>query len=189
MAIQEVEESELAQLRDAKALLDKLATGKTRKSLFTLVKEVNPALSIPELDTEAAVSGQIGELKALLSEKVSALEEKLSAKESDEEFKTWRSKGRSALQKDGWDVDDLEKIEGLMQEEGITNWAAAGALYEKRAPKASPLDPAESYGGGWGFNRPAADDVDHELLLKNPKAFSDKMVKQFLQEQRTGKRG
>ena len=76
-----------------------------------------------------------------------------------------------------------------MQDEGITNWAAAGALYEKRSPKASPLDPAESYGGGWGFNQPAKDDVDHELLLKNPKGFSDKMVKQFLQEQRTGKRG
>ena len=188
MAIQEVEESELAQLRDAKALLDKLATGKTRKSLFALVKEHNPALSIPELDTEVAVSSQVAALRTAMEEKVNGLEEKLAKKENDEEFLSWRSKGRSALAKDGWDDSDLDKIETLMQEEGITNWAAAGALYEKRAPKASPLDPAESYGGGWGFNRPAADDVDHELLLKNPKAFSDKMVKQFLQEQRAGGR-
>ena len=109
----------------------------TRKEFLRMTKKVKPDLPIPELEIEDFTSKAISKSE----ERVQALEAKLREKEAVEELQ----KRRQALLKKGLveSEDDVEQVEKLMLEKGITNHETAAEYHEWMKKSAVPT--ASSY--------------------------------------------
>lgn len=193
MPIIEVEEDDLKSLRGAKHLMDSLANDpKTRAHLLGLVKLKNPEANIPEIDVPVALAGHMDAKMKALEEKVEAATAARAERDANDEVERVISRARRKLQRAGHSAENIAAIEKLMQDEGIASYDAAEALWERRNPPAQPADPEQSaaFGGRlWNFDKPETDDEDHKLLLKNPKAFSDKISRQMVNEFRQARAG
>ena len=112
----------------------------TRKEFLRLTKKVKPDLPIPELEIEENTNRAISKSE----ERVQALEAKLREKDAMEELQ----KRRNSLVKKGLvsSEDDVEQVEKLMLEKGITNHETAAEYHEwmKKAavPTASNYNPS-----------------------------------------------
>jgi hypothetical protein len=112
----------------------------TRKEFLRMTKKVKPDLPIPELEIEESTHRAVSKAE----DRVNALEAKLREKEAIEELQ----KRRSALVKKGLvkSEDDVEQVEKLMLEKGITNHETAAEYHEwmKQAavPTASNYSPS-----------------------------------------------
>jgi hypothetical protein len=189
MPLIEVEEEALKPLKGAKELLDALAGDpKTRHHLMALIKTKNPDLPLPEVDVPMAMGAVFDERTKKLEERLEEMQRKLAEKEVDQQVTSVITRERNRLREAGHSAETINEIEKLMQEEGIVSYAAAEALWEKRHPAPSPAIPDSGFSGTqWNFANPS-EDADHELLLKNPKAFSQKAAAKVLSELRSGGR-
>ena len=109
----------------------------TRKDFLRMTKKVKPDLPIPELEIEETTTRAVSKAE----ERVQALEAKLREKEAIEELK----KRREQLVKKGLvkSEDDVEAVEKLMLEKGITNHETAAEYHEWMRQAAVPT--ASSY--------------------------------------------
>lgn len=109
----------------------------TRKEFLRMTKKVKPDLPIPELEIEESTTRAVSKAE----ERVQALEAKLREKEAIEELK----KRREQLVKKGLvkSEDDVEAVEKLMLEKGITNHETAAEYHEWMRQAAVPT--ASSY--------------------------------------------
>ena len=109
----------------------------TRKEFLRMTKKVKPDLPIPELEIEETTTRAVSKAE----ERVQALEAKLREKEAIEELK----KRREQLVKKGLvkSEDDVEAVEKLMLEKGITNHETAAEYHEWMRQAAVPT--ASSY--------------------------------------------
>ena len=112
----------------------------TRKEFLRMTKKVKPDLPIPELEIEESTTRAVSKAE----ERVQALEAKLREKEAMEELKSRREQ----LVKKGLvkTEDDVEAVEKIMLEKGITSHETAAEYHEwmKQAavPTASSYNPS-----------------------------------------------
>lgn len=149
MALVDVDEAELQQLKGHKVLLDKLAADpKRRAKILHLVKEAIPNISIPELDAAAPLQAELAELrKQIDDEKAARAKEREEAEKRAQvdDAESMIRKGRKMLKDQGYTKEGIEQIEKLMEERGIIDYEAASALWEKSNPKDMPVDPMQNY--------------------------------------------
>jgi hypothetical protein len=158
--------------RDSLAELSKkLADNpKTRKAFLRLTKEVNPELTIPEIEIEDSTSS------ALLS--MQKENDFLRNKFRENDALADLEKRRNNLMKKGLarSDDDVAAIEKVMLEEGITNHEAAARhwawMQQAAAPTPSQFHTNVAKNQGWDLGRfsknpiGAARDVAHEALAE-----------------------
>src|SRR5258708_13762610 len=153
MALIEDNELELLRQRAAQAdgalpskqLLDALGKNpKTRTQMLQVMKELNPNLVIPEIDSTKPVldalakqNEEIAALRKHIADKDAEDTKKRSASAVDEEI----SRGRKRLRDSGWTKDGIDGVEKLMQERGLADYDAAAALFEKEHKQDEPIVP------------------------------------------------
>ncbi|HTV90658.1 MAG TPA: hypothetical protein VME41_16705 [Stellaceae bacterium] len=160
-------------------MFDKLGKSKDRRTLLKLVKEHFPETAIPEIDAAAPLEARLGEIEKRLADR----EEQRTRDRAERTI----AEARAKLRADGWDDDGIEKIESFMRERSVPDYDAAAAYIRSTLPKEAPL-PSTFAGQRMNWFAPPKEDVDHALLMKNPRAFQDQMVSKWLGEQR-GRRG
>jgi len=162
--------------RDELAMLAKqLAENpNTRKNFLRLTKQVKPEMPIPEIEIEDTTS------RALMAaeERVQNLEARLQQKDALNELE----RRRASLMKKGLidNEDDIEQVEKVMLEKGITNHESAAEYWKwmKQSAEPTPI----------GYNSSPLNGFDLNKYWKNPtKAARDNAV-QALSELRKSPR-
>ena len=116
----------LAQL--AKGLTDSPAT---RMRALTLAKELDPSLSIPEIDIPHQVNATLQEERT----KREALEAKILENDVRQQV---REKRETLKQSRGLSDADVAEVEKLMVEKGINNHDTAAEFYKAQQQSATP---------------------------------------------------
>jgi hypothetical protein len=145
--------------RDELALLMKELSDnpETRKEALRLTKKVRPNLTIPELDIEEHTNSKI----SAAEEKVMRLESQIREREAREELEKRRNKlkEKGLAQSD----EDIEQIEKLMLEQGMTNHETAAQYFEWMKQAATPTP-----NSAMGYNPSALSKFDLSKYWKNP---------------------
>lgn len=170
-----VEDNELEQLRawarvgqqskPSKDLLDAMGKNpKTRQRILSLMKEINPDLAIPEIDAAKPVLDELSKTK----EEIAALKKQLEDRAAEEvqkraknEVEETITKGRAKLKAMGFTKEGIDAVEKMMQERGLADYEAAGALYDRENPQESdPITPTTgNFGRDSGLFAPPEDNV------------------------------
>lgn len=144
MAKVEIEESELAALhRVSKFTESALANPKTRASLLTIQKVLNPEAVIPEIDATAQVMSVVKELKDEMAADRKARDEERAKDDDARRTNGLQAKmmaGQKLLADHGYEAEGVKKIEELMLAEGISSYAAGMAYFERLNPPSQPAD-------------------------------------------------
>lgn len=134
----------------AKALADNPAT---RKQFLRLTKTIRPDVPMPELDIEETVTNAAAEA----NKRVAELEAKIRDKELMDDLNARRQKlMKKGLAKE----DDIEEIEKVMLEKGITNHEAAAEYWQWMKQSAAPTPT--------GYNPNVINKFDLKPYWKNP---------------------
>lgn len=170
-------DEQYARLNGAHTLLDQLMVSpKTKRDLQKLVKTVHPNVVT---DDEA-----VEPLMAPMREELNALKKWRQDREDAEIEGSFNSRF-SALQKDGWTEDGIEKLKQLMVKENTPSVDAAVALFEKQNPPARELPPAIQ---SRDWNIGDKDDDKFKRLLDDPDRFArDEAAKVLNEVAQTGK--
>lgn len=163
--------------RDELALLAKqLADNpKTRKTMLRLTKYVRPDMPIPELEIEDQTRKALAEAET----RVQSLEAKLQEKEALNELERRR---KNLLEKGL--IDDksqVQEVEKVMLEKGITNHEAAAEYWKWMRQSAEPTPV--------GYNpSPLSNVVGMKQFFKNPQQAARDAAHQALTELRKNPR-
>lgn len=191
MPLQEIEQDELNRLRLHQALLDKIGgNAKTRGKLMEIIKELNPAAVIPEVDAKNEVLAEVAKTK----DELTALRKQLADEKEAEkkaklqtQFDDTISGGRKKLKDEGFTDEGIADIEKLMEARGIADYDAAAALFERTRPKEDTVTPTD-FGKSWNFTKPEESDKDHQMLMKDPMQFQQAQIRRFMNERGNGGR-
>lgn len=146
----------------------------TRKDFLRLTKKATPELPIPELEIEDTVYAATNQAHA----RVEQLEQKLREKEAMEEL----TRRRQSLVKKGKvsDESEIEQVEKIMLERGITNHETAADFHKWMNEQAKPTPST--------FSRNVLDDTARNTLSsfwKNPQhAARDEASKALMELRR-----
>lgn len=146
----------------------------TRKEFLRLTKKATPDLPIPELEIEDTVYAATNQAHA----RVEQLERKLREKEAMEEL----TRRRQSLVKKGKvsDESEIEQVEKIMLERGITNHETAADFHKWMNEQAKPTPST--------FSRNVLDDTARNTLSsfwKNPQhAARDEASKALMELRR-----
>jgi hypothetical protein len=146
----------------------------TRKDFLRLTKKIKPDMPIPELEiesyTEKAVSAS--------TRRVEELEAKLRERDALDDL----DKRRQSLIKKGLidNESQIEEIEKVMLEKGITNHEAAAEYWQWMNQSAAPTPT--------GYNPSAIAKFDLNRFMKNPVASARDEASKALQELRRNPR-
>jgi len=146
----------------------------TRKEFLRLTKKATPDLPIPELEIEDTVYAATNQAHA----RVEQLERKLREKEAIEEL----NRRRQSLVKKGKvsDESEIEQVEKIMLERGITNHETAADFHKWMNEQAKPTPST--------FSRNVLDDTARNTLSsfwKNPQhAARDEASKALMELRR-----
>jgi cell envelope opacity-associated protein A len=146
----------------------------TRKEFLRLTKKATPDLPIPELEIEDTVYAATNQAHA----RVEQLEQKLREKEAIEEL----NRRRQSLVKKGKvsDESEIEQVEKIMLERGITNHETAADFHKWMNEQAKPTPST--------FSRNVLDDTARNTLAsfwKNPQhAARDEASKALMELRR-----
>ena len=104
----------------------------TRKEALRLTKKLRPDLPMPELEIEDYTEKKVSQA----NQRVEELERKLQEKEAHENL----NKRRDALIKKGLidNESDIEEVEKIMLEKGITNHESAAEYWQWMKQAATP---------------------------------------------------
>lgn len=125
----------------------------TRKDFLRLTKKAKPEMVIPELEIEEQTDKRVSDS----NKRVEALEAQLREREVREELERRRSK---VVEKGLATKDDIDEIEKVMLDKGITNHEAAAEYWSfmKQAAKPTPT----------GYNPSPLKGFDLKTYVKNP---------------------
>lgn len=146
----------------------------TRKEFLRLTKKATPDLPIPELEIEDTVYAATNQAHA----RVEQLEQKLREKDAMEEL----NRRRQSLVKKGKvsDESEIEQVEKIMLERGITNHETAADFHKWMNEQAKPTPST--------FSRNVLDDTARNTLSsfwKNPQhAARDEASKALMELRR-----
>ena len=162
--------------RDELALLAKQLSEnpETRKDFLRQVKKVKPEMPIPELEIEDYTRYAVD--KAY--DRVNQLEAKLRERDAMDELNSRRNKLKSKglIDKD----EDIEEVEKVMLEKGITNHEAAAEYWRWMQQSATPTPT--------GYNPSAINKFDLSKYWKNPVAGARDEAAKALNELRKNPR-
>ena len=171
----EIDDRELATLRGAYKLLDKITRGKNKTMVQKAIHEEEPAyipepVVLTEEDTTKLVE------KALEKQAVKVKQEQLeSAFQS--KINDYRL---SDSNPNGYTEEGIQKILTLMKERTIPDFEAGVALFEKQNPPRQEA-PSGFHPTGWNFGD--RQDEDRKLLFEDEDAWLDKEAKKVWQEE------
>ena len=162
--------------RDELALLAKQLSENpdTRKDFLRQVKKMKPDMPIPELEIEDYTRHAVEKA----NDRVAQLEARLREKDALDELNKRRSKLRSEglIDKD----EDIEEVEKVMLEKGITNHEAAAEYWRWMQQSAAPTPS--------GYNPSAINKFDLSKYWKNPVAGARDEAAKALNELRKNPR-
>ena len=147
----------------------------TRKDVLRLTKKLKPELPIPELDIEEHTQSAVSSA----NKRVEDLEAKLRERDAIQDLENRRNK----LMKKGLiqNESDIEEVEKVMLEKGITNHEAAAEYWQwmkqSATPSANPV-----------FNQSAMSKFDLSQYWKNPKMAAQNEAAKALMELRKNPR-
>jgi len=146
----------------------------TRKEVLRLTKKIKPDLVIPELDIEETTNSAVSETRKELE----AMRAKLAEKEALEDLE----KRRNALMRKGVvrSEEEIEEVEKVMLEKGITNHDTAAEYWEWMKQTAAPTPT--------GYNPSAVKQFDLNKYYKNPVGAARDEAAKALQELRKNTR-
>jgi hypothetical protein len=146
----------------------------TRKEILRLTKKVKPDLVIPELDIEDKTTSYIEKLENRLAER--------DAKDREQEAMRDLESRRARLMKKGLvqDESEVEEVEKVMLEKGITNHEAAAEYWQWMKQSAAPTPS--------GYNPSAVSKFDLGKYYKNPVGAAREEAAKALQELRKSPR-
>lgn len=191
--VDETQYAALAKLPEYKAVFDSvtamMANPKARRKILEARKEFDPNAVIPELDAAAPVNEAVTKLtdemaglrKELAEEKTARSEAERIAK-----LNTQWEKGRAKLRDAGWEDEGINKIEELMEKEGIANHEAGAAYFEKLNPPPAPVSPTNAR--VTIFDAPSSDEAMKMLHEGNEEGFLNQTINKTLADIRSGKR-
>jgi hypothetical protein len=158
---------ELAML--AKQLADNPAT---RKEFLRMTRQVKPELSIPELDIEDYTNKKV----TAAEERVMGLEAKLRERDAREEL----DKRRARLNRP---TNEIEEIEKLMLDKGMTNHETAAEYFDWMRQAAEPTP-----NSAMGYSSSALNKFDLSKYWKNPQMGARDEAAQALKDLRKNTR-
>jgi len=158
---------ELAML--AKQLADNPST---RKEFLRMTKQVKPELSIPELDIEDYTNRKV----TAAEERVMGLEAKLRERDAREELDKRRAKLNRSTQ-------EVEQIEKLMLDKGMTNHETAAEYFDWMRQAAEPTP-----NSAMGYTPSALNKFDLSKYWKNPQMGAREEAAQALKDLRKNTR-
>ena len=128
----------------------------TRKDMLRLTKKIKPDLPIPELEIEDYTRSAVDHA----NDRVAQLEARLREKEALDELNSRRNKLKSKglIDRD----EDIEEVEKVMLEKGITNHEAAAEYWRWMQQSAAPTPT--------GYNPSAINKFDLSKYWRNPVA-------------------
>jgi hypothetical protein len=126
----------------------------TRKDFLRLTKKAKPDMPIPELEIEDATNAVVQKA----NERVERLEAQLRERDAIEELNKRRSKLRAKGLASS--DEDIEQIEKVMLDKGITNHEAAAEYWDWMKQSAAPTPT--------GYNPSAIKGFNLEQFWKNP---------------------
>ena len=146
----------------------------TRKEVLRLTKKIKPDLVIPELEIEETTNNAVSESRKELE----AIKAKLAEKEALEDLE----KRRNALMRKGVvrSEEEIEEVEKVMLEKGITNHDTAAEYWEWMKQTAAPTPT--------GYNPSAVKQFDLNKYYKNPVGAARDEAAKALQELRKNTR-
>ena len=162
--------------RDELALLAKQLSENpdTRKDFLRQVKKMKPEMPIPELEIEDYTRHAVEKA----NDRVAQLEARLREKEALDELNSRRNKlkAKGLIDKD----EDIEEVEKVMLEKGITNHEAAAEYWRWMQQSATPTPT--------GYNPSAINKFDLSRYWKNPVAGARDEAAKALNELRKNPR-
>ena len=146
----------------------------TRKDVLRLTKKLKPELPIPELDIEEHTQNAV----SLSNKRVEELEAKLRERDALNDLEQRRNK----LMKKGLiqNESDIEEVEKVMLDKGITNHEAAAEYWQWMKQSAAPTPS--------GYNPSAINKFDLNKYWKNPVAGARDEAAKALNELRKNPR-
>jgi hypothetical protein len=162
--------------RDELALLAKQLSENpdTRKDFLRQVKKMKPEMPIPELEIEDYTRHAVEKA----NDRVAQLEARLREKDALDELNKRRSKLKSKGLIDN--DSDIEEVEKVMLEKGITNHEAAAEYWRWMQQSAAPTPS--------GYNPSAINKFDLSKYWKNPVAGARDEAAKALNELRKNPR-
>jgi hypothetical protein len=146
----------------------------TRKEVLRLTKQIKPDLVIPELEIENTTKSYVEKLEQKLMDR--------EAKDREQEALRDLETRRSRLMKKGLveREEDIEEVEKVMLEKGITNHESAAEYWQWMKQSATPTPT--------GYNPSAVSKFDLGKYYKNPQAAARDEAAKALQELRKNTR-
>ena len=142
----EIDEADLAHYRNVTGFLDRaLKNPATRKKILEAQKTLDPNASIPELDVSAPIMSELETMRAdqqKLREEMAADKAKRDDESRMEKLTSKWMKGRALLEDAGYTSEGIQRIEKMMEEEGIASHAVALSHYERLNPPPAPVNPS-----------------------------------------------
>lgn len=182
MANIEIDEAELAQLRGAKILLDKIrGHPKARGPGEEAIKIVEPSF-VTEHERAEPIRA---EAKAIAEETLKRHLKDEENRRLEENFQSQLNSYR--LSKDnpnGYTDEGIEEIKNTMRKYSIPDVEAAVLKFEKMHPK-QPEPPSGYQPMSWNFGAPSKDEKT-KLLFENEDAFLEQEAKDVWAEARRG---
>lgn len=169
-----LEDVSFEQRDELAALMKELADNPaTRKEVLRLTKKVRPNLPIPEIELEDYTEKKISSAE----ERVMQLEAKLKEKDAVDEL----NKRRQAIVKKGLASEDqIDAIEKIMLENGITNHETAAEYWNWMNQAAAPTPT--------GYNPNPLKGFDLSKFWKDPKMAARNSAAEALAELRKNNR-
>lgn len=191
MATVEIDENELAGLRGIATTMDGLLKSpKTRRKVLESVKLVHPEAVIPEIDAATPYVEQLDGLNKKVDEFIEAQNKTVTEREEKEKLSALErefAEGKSALKAQGYSAEAIEKIESLMEKEGIRSHLAAAAYFDRLNPQPTAISSSNRF-----INPvldPAArkdDEYLNALYEGDAEGATNGMIDQALRDIRTG---
>lgn len=167
----EVDEAELASLKNVAGLFNKTMNSKEREKLLRALKGANPELPIPEIDAKEPVMEELASFSKSLKEMKESLEADKASREEEKRLAKlqaeWGKSQQKAI-KAGYVGDSLEALEKFMEEKGVADHEIAMAAFEKMNPPATPISSTSSR-----FDLFAPPSGANDVLGKNIEALKE----------------
>ena len=146
----------------------------TRKDVLRLTKQIKPDLVIPELEIESTTKSYVEKIEQKLMDR--------EAKDREQEALRDLEARRSKLMKKGLveREEDIEEVEKVMLEKGITNHESAAEYWNWMKQSATPTPT--------GYNPSAVSKFDLGKYYKNPIMAARDEASKALQELRKNSR-
>lgn len=168
MALIEVDESELGNLRRIRETVAKIAAVPEGKRLIQKAhKLVDPNAATPDLDADELKAKADGEWQKKFDELQAKIEADKAEREKTDKLALLNAKmeaGRKALKDAGWTEEGIKGVEKLMEDKGILDHEIAAAYIERQNPPREVMNP-RAFGGFNFVEQPKEEDAFLKALL------------------------